>query len=169
MVEAWSPCVVGGPTCGYRIFGYRIINKAVSASKDQCRFNLTLVANVVTATGPALLAAPQSCVFCSLLCLYAILEFSSPRQTRRRGPIIFTCYTETSSAESKLNFSFCLGICFWVKSISYCKLLEIILFLIFICLEHLHIIFALFSQTNDLLQNLVNVTLRVINKVSTKL
>jgi len=78
--------VVGGPTCGYRIFGYRIINKAVSASKDQCRFNLTLVANVVTATGPALLAAPQSCVFCSLLCLYAILEFSSPRQTRRRGP-----------------------------------------------------------------------------------
>jgi len=44
-----------------------------------------------------------------------IPEFRCPRQTLRKGALFYTCYPETSFAESKLNFSFCLGSYFCVK------------------------------------------------------
>jgi len=35
--------------------------------------------------------------------------------SQKRGPKFYTCYTETLFVETKVIFSFCLGICFCVK------------------------------------------------------
>jgi len=35
--------------------------------------------------------------------------------SQKGGPIFYTCYTEILFVETKVNFSFCLGICFCVK------------------------------------------------------
>jgi len=67
--------------------------------------------------GPRAFGGPG--VLCVKFILYYtqgnILEFRCPRQTLRTGDLYFTHDTETLFAESKLNVSFCLGICFCVK------------------------------------------------------
>jgi len=41
------------------------------------------------------------------LCLFTLHQ--------KRAPIFYTCYTKILLAETNLNFSFCLDICFCVK------------------------------------------------------
>jgi len=68
---------------------------------EQCRINNN-------ATDPAALR-----VKCILYYMQGwILEFG---QYLRKEALFNTCYTKTLFGESKLNFSFCLGICLCVK------------------------------------------------------
>ena len=110
-----------------------------------------------------------------------ILEFRCQRQTL---PMYFTHGKQTLFAETKLNFSFCLGSCSAWKYILHCKFLksfDIQLSLSthsscwgapFGIFTHN---FCLFWQTHALLQNVLNVALEwlinkwVINKWSVKL
>jgi len=78
----------------------------------------TIVANVAIATSPALLGAPVLCVKIVVYCMQGWMLESKCKANSPKGALYFTHvihHTETLFAESKLNFSFCMGICFCVK------------------------------------------------------
>ena len=87
------------------------------------------------------------------LCLFTLHQ--------KRAPIFYTCYTKILLAESNLDFYFVRKFASAWKSISHCKLFEVIWFYIVLCL-HIKVvkgpplahIFALFWKTYDFLQSL---------------
>ena len=86
------------------------------------------------------------------LCLFTLHQ--------KRAPIFDTCYTKISLAESNSNFYFVWKFASAWKSISHCKLFDVIWFYDVLCL-HIKVvkgltlahIFALFWKTYDLLQS----------------
>ena len=80
--------------------------------------------------------------------------------TSKKGPIFYICFTNILLAESNLNFYFDWKFASAWKSISHCKLFEVIWLNIVLCLHIKFVkgpplahIFALFWKTYDLLQS----------------
>jgi len=79
---------------------------------------------------------------------------------QKRAPIFYTCYTKVLLPESNSNFYFVWKFASAWKSISHCKLFEVIWFYTVLC-PHIKVvkgpplayIFALFWKTYDLLQS----------------
>jgi len=81
--------------------------------------------------------------------------------TSKKGPIFYICFTNILLAESNLNFYFDWKFASAWKSISHCKLFEVIWLNIVLCLHIKFVkgtplahIFALFWKKYDLLQSL---------------
>jgi len=136
---------------------------------------LKIVANIAIAMGPAFLGSPRSFVL-NLTLLYARVDIRICATSQKGGPIFYTCYKKILFAESKLNFSFCLGTCFWVEVnrtlwifwshlILNCSLST--QSFMGPCFSRLHTLFALFCQTYGLLQ-ILNVALESLKRFVTK-
>jgi len=78
---------------------------------------LTIVENIAIATGPPLWGPHGPlCKICSSIYARVDVRIKMPEENSQKvGPIFCTCYTEILFVETKVNFSFCLGICFYVK------------------------------------------------------
>ena len=67
--------------------------------------------------GPRVLGALQSFVSnVFVICKGGYYDLGAPGKPQKRGCKFCTCNTEASFAESKLNISFCLGMCFCMLS-----------------------------------------------------
>jgi len=138
----------------------------------QCRINNN--SKCSNCYGPHAFGGPT--VLCAKFVLYYmqgwILEFSCSRQALKKRTLYFAhSIPKLYSLKARYIFHFVSEFASAWKSISlsHCKSFEVILFYTVISLHiedvqgpllaHLHIIFSLFWQTYDLLQNLLKVSL----------
>ena len=129
--------------------------------------DLTMVANIAFAPGHALLA--PRCPLWNLffnICKGGRLDLriKMPEENSQKGgSILYTCYPESLFVESKVNFHFVWEFSSAWKYILHGKLFEVIWFCLHIQIvegllsAYMHKTFALFWQTYDMLQSLLNV------------
>jgi len=100
----------------FRLIDHNGSHKPASVlSSQQCRINNS--SKCSNCYGPRAFGGPAVlCIeFFVIICNGGYKKLGARGKLSERGPIFYTCYTKTLFAESKFNFSFCLGICFCVK------------------------------------------------------